>query len=178
MKISFQLAVTGLVLLTILGCAPSTGVITNISPISVNQRTSLDVILVTTFSSLEDVESEKQLLNDQIVSDLRESGLFSSVGGNTADLKPGDGIKITNDIKEIKKVSDHDREWTGVLAGQARILVRVTVSDLKSGKKIEIFEVEGKSRKSAYGGTTEEAVQRSAEQVVGEIQRINAQTAQ
>jgi hypothetical protein len=178
MKIIFQLAVTGLVLVTILGCARPTGMIRNISPISVNQQTSLDVIQVTTFSSLEGVESEKRLLNDQIVSDLRESGLFSSVGENSADLKPGDGIKITNDIKEIKRVSDHDRDWTGVLAGQARILVRVTVSDLKSGKEIEVFEVEGKSGRSAYGGTTEEAVQRSAEQVTGEIERINAQTAQ
>ena len=178
MKISFQLAVTGLVLLTILGCAPSTGVITNISPISVNQQTSLDVILVTTFSSLEGVESEKRLLNDQIITDLKESGLFSSVSGSNADLKSGDGIKIRNDIREIKKVSDNAREWTGVLAGQAHILVRVTVSDLKSGKEIEVFEVEGKSGRSAYGGTTEEAVLRSAEQVEREIQRINAQTAQ
>jgi hypothetical protein len=65
-----------------------------------------------------------------------------------------------------------------VLAGEARILVQVTVSDLKSGKKIEMFEVEGKSGRSAYGGTTDEAVQRAAEQVAGEIQRINAQMAQ
>ena len=49
---------------------------------------------------------------------------------------------------------------------------------VQSGKKIEMFEVEGKSGRSAYGGTTDEAVQRAAKQVAGEIQRINAQTAQ
>ena len=64
------------------------------------------------------------------------------------------------------------------MAGQARIVVHVTVSDLKSGDQIESFEVEGKSGKSAFAGTTEEAIERAAEQVAAEVVRLNARTGQ
>jgi hypothetical protein len=62
------------------------------------------------------------------------------------------------------------------LAGQARILVHVTVSDLSSGNQIEVFEVEGKSGKSAFAGTTDEAIQLAAEQIVAKVVKLYSQT--
>jgi len=64
------------------------------------------------------------------------------------------------------------------LAGQARMVVQVTVTDLDSGNQIETFEAEGRSGKSARAGTTNEAIQQAAEQVVAGIVEIRSRTSQ
>jgi hypothetical protein len=98
------------------------------------------------------------------------------VSGNKADINSSSGIKVAADIKEINKVSDNARLWTGALAGQARILVHVTVSDLSSGNQIEVFEAEGKSGKSAFAGITDEAIQLAADQIVAKVVKLYTQT--
>ena len=166
------------VLLILAGCASPSGTVRNASPVLTGQPVSLDHIIVATSSSLAGLAAEKNLLNDSIITNLKETELFGTVGGKMADAISGNGIKVAADIQKIKKVSDNAREWAGALAGQARIVVQVTVSDLKSGGQIESFEVEGKSGKSAFAGTTEEAIERAAEQVVAEAVRLNARTGQ
>ena len=83
---------------------------------------------------------------------------------------------IKADITQIKKVSPDARTWVGTWAGQAEIHVHVTVT--QAGHPIETFEAEAKSGKSAWAGTTDEAVRLAAGQIVHEITRINSQTAQ
>jgi hypothetical protein len=178
MKCAFYFAAVLLALLGLAGCASPSGVVGNASPVLTGQPVSLDHIFVETSSSLAGLAAEKNLLNDSIITNLKETELFETVGGSQADAVSGNGIKVAADIREIKKVSDNAREWAGALAGQARIVVQVTVSDLKSGGRIESFEVEGKSGKSAFAGTTEEAVERAAEQITAEVVRLNARTGQ
>ena len=135
---------------------------------------SLDNIYVTVTSSAGDLASEKIELRDEIVSRLAQTGMFTNVTGNPADLGSGDGIKVAADIKAIKRVSDNAREWAGGLAGRARILIRVTLTDLKSGNLIEVFEAEGQSGTSAFAGTTNEAIQNVVQPLVTEaLSRIN-----
>lgn len=166
-----------LVLLTLAGCA-SSGRVRDPSPITASKPFDLDVILVKTSSSLGDLEAEKMKLNDRIVSALRETALFKQVSGNRAELDSGSGVTINADIIEIRKISKNRRLWAGAFAGRARIRVRVTVSDFNSGKQIETFEADGESSGgSALAGTTDEAIERAADQVVGEVLKINAQTA-
>jgi hypothetical protein len=165
-------------LLIFSGCASPSGTVRNASPVLTGQPVSLDHIFVETSSSLAGLTAEKNLLNDSIITNLKETELFETVGGNKAAAVSGDGIKVAADIRKIKKVSDNAREWAGALAGQARIVVRVTISDLKSRSQIESFDVEGKSGKSAFAGTTEEAIERAAEQVAAEVVRLNARTGQ
>jgi hypothetical protein len=98
------------------------------------------------------------------------------VSGNIADINSGSGIKVAADIKEINKVSDNARLWAGALAGQARILVQVTVSDLSSGNQIEVFDAEGKAGKSAFAGTTDEAIQLAAGQIAAKVFKLYAQS--
>jgi hypothetical protein len=62
------------------------------------------------------------------------------------------------------------------LAGQARILVQVTVSDLSSGNQIEVFDAEGKAGKSAFAGTTDEAIQLAAGQIAAKVFKLYAQS--
>jgi hypothetical protein len=87
-------------------------------------------------------------------------------------------MKIHSEITAIKKVSDSSRLWFGGLAGQARVVAQVTISDLGSGQAIEIFATEGRSGQSARAGTTDEAIQLAAEQVANEVLKINSLSAQ
>ena len=178
MKEALKLAAPLVALLVLAGCASSSGLVKNASPISTNKPVSLDFVLVETSSSLSDLEGGKRLLNDSIIRGLRETSFFASVSGNRADTNSASGIKIRADVKEINKVSDSARVWMGGLAGQARIVVQVTVTDLNSGNLIETFEAEGKSGKSARAGTTDDAIQRAADQVVAEIVEIRSRTSQ
>jgi hypothetical protein len=176
MKCVFNLAAILFMLLNLVGCASPSGVVKNDSPVLISKLVSMDSIFVESTSSLGDLETEKHLLGDLIVSGLREKQWFTNVIGNNEDVKSGSGIKVTADIKEINKVSDNARSWTGALAGQARILVHVTVSDLSSGNQIEAFEAEGKSGKSAFAGTTNEAIQLAARQIVAKVFKLYAQS--
>ncbi|MEJ0089891.1 MAG: hypothetical protein WDM80_09125 [Limisphaerales bacterium] len=85
------------------------------------------------------MESGERLLKDKLITGLRETQLFGTVTGNKEDVGSGNGIKIDARIKQIKMVSPNARVWFGALAGHARILVQVTVSDLSSGNQIQTF---------------------------------------
>ncbi len=166
-----------LIPLALAGCASPSAGVKNASAVAIGNSLSLDNIQVETSSTLADSTNEQRSLSDAIISGLNETGLFSSVTTN----KPGDssanGIKIQADIRAIKKVSDDARDWTGSLAGEAMVSVHITVSDLKSRQLVESFDAEGKSGKSAWAGTTDEAVQLAASQIVAEVVKINAKTA-
>jgi len=176
MKWVFNLAAILFVLLSLAGCASPSGVVKNDSPVLISKLVSMDSIFVESTSSLGDMETEKHLLGDLIVSGLREKQWFTNVSGNIVDINSGGGIKVAAVVKEINKVSDNARSWTGALAGQARILVHVTISDLSSGNQIEVFEAEGKAGKSAYAGTTYEAIQLAAGQIVAKVFKLYAQS--
>jgi hypothetical protein len=164
------------VLLVLTGCA-SSGLVQHASPIATGTPVSIDFALVETSSTIGGLEAEKNLLNELIISDLRARGVFGEVGGEPVAAGVTNGIKIKVVIKEIKKISHGEREWAGALAGRAEILVEATVSDLNSGKLIETFEAKGESSGgSNLAGTTEEAIQRAAEQVVAQVVRISSQT--
>src|ERR1035438_6535680 len=150
MKYLFNLAAILFVLLNIVGCASPSGVVKNDSPVLTNKLVSMDIIFVESTSSLGDLETEKHRLGDLIVSGLREKQWFTNVSGNIADINSGSGIKVAADIKEINKVSDNARLWAGALAGQARILVQVTVSDLSSRSEERRVGKECRSRWSPY----------------------------
>jgi hypothetical protein len=178
MKCALEFPLALLVLLNLTGCASSGGAVRNASPIPTSKPLSLDFIFVETSGSPGDVETERRLLNESIITGLGETGFFMNVSGNRADTNAGGGISIRAEIKEIHKVSDNARVWMGGLAGQARIVVQVTVTDMSSGNQIETFEAVGKSGKSARAGTTNEAIQQAAELVVAEIVEIRRLTTQ
>ena len=140
------------------------------------QPVSDDFVLVETSSFLGDVEPEKHKLNDLIISGLRQRQSFGNVSGNKTDAGSDHGIEVKVEITEIKKVSDNLRAWFGALAGRAQISVAVTVSDLTTGQVIQTFEAEGESGKSAKAGTTDQAIEQAAGQIVAEIMRINMAT--
>jgi hypothetical protein len=163
-------------LATLMGCA-SSGMTQHAGPVATSTPVSIDFALVETSSALGGLETEKQLLETLIVSGLRGRDVFEEVGGDPAAAGASSGMIIKVVVKEIKQVSQSEREWAGALAGRARILVEATVSDLSSGKLIETFAAEGESSGgSNLAGTTDEAIQRAAEQVVAQVINISSQT--
>jgi len=163
-------------LLVLTGCA-SSGWVQHASPVAAGTPVSIDFALVETSSTVEGLEAEKHLLMELIVSNLRGHGIFDEVSADPAAAAAADGMKIKVVINEIRKVSHNQRVWAGAMAGRARIVVAVTVSDLNSGKPIETFEATGQSSGgSNLAGTTEEAIQRAAEQVVAQVIKISRQT--
>jgi hypothetical protein len=178
MQYVLKLTAVLLTLLTLVGCASSSGVVKNASPLETGKAVSLDFILVETTSSMDGLKAEQHRINDAIISGLNETGLFKDVSGDETDTNSAPGIKVQANIVEIRKVSDDARSWVGAWAGRARVLVHVTVSDLPSGAPIETFEAEGVSGGSAKSGTTDEAIQQAAGQIVTEIVKINSETGQ
>ena len=164
-------------LLFLVGCA-SSGVVRETSRIATGTPVSLDFALVETSTSFNDSKTNGQLLNNEIVIQLRETQIFGTVSADQTDVSSGSGIRVKVDIKEMKSVSPDARTWFGGFAGRARIAVHVTVSDLISGKQIQTFEIEGESGASARSGTTNEAIQRAAQLIVAEVVKISRQTSQ
>ncbi len=177
-KTAIQFVLLLPLLLALAGCV-SSGLIRNASPITAKKPFDLDLILVKTSSSPGNLTAENQTLNDAIVSGLRDAHLFQQVGASQDDLGSGSGITVNAWIVEIRKVSKEKRLWEGAMAGRARVRIQVTVSDLNSGHQIQTFEASGQSSGgSALAGTTDEALQRAAAEIVAEILKIDAQTAE
>jgi len=178
MKFIIQFIALPLVLLALAGCA-SSGMVQHASPITAKKPFDLDVILVTTSSSLQGVEEEKTMLKDALISDLRDTQMFKQVCEDKTEIGAGSGIKIDAGIAALKKVSKTKRLWAGAMAGRARIRIRVLVTDWHSGSLMESFEAEGASSGgSALAGTTGEAIEQAAGAAVGEVLKINSQTAE
>jgi hypothetical protein len=164
-------------LLLLAGCA-SSGVVKEVSPVSTATPVSLDFVLVQTSGATNDDPADAALLNDKIITGLRETQIFGTVSGDQTDTNAVSGLKVKADIRQIKPVSPEARTWFGGFAGHAKISVQVTVTDLVSGKPIQTFAVEGESGASARSGTTDEAILRAAQLVVLEIVKISRQTSQ
>jgi len=164
-------------LLLLAGCASPSSDVKNASQASISPTLSLDYIQVESFSSLAGLTVEKNSLTDAIVSGLNDTGLFQAVSSDppTNSVK---GIKVEADIRAIKRVSDDARTWAGGFAGRAVVLAHVTITDLNSGRIIQTLDAEGKSGKTAWAGTTDQAIHLAAAQIVAQVVKINAQTSQ
>ena len=147
-------------------------------PAVTGRPVSMDNILIVATNAAGTFTAEKSSLADALVSGLRQTEMFTHVAETPAGLDAGDGVKITVEITALKPLTDNARDWTGPLAGRARITLHVTVNDLKSGRLLETFAVAGESGQTSYGGTTDEAIQMAVRQIVTEMLRRNAQTAQ
>lgn len=151
------------------GCA-STGTIQPMKPIDV-KLTNYKTAIVHVTSQLPESRQEIFQLESLIIAKLREKGIFEKViSGNTSPDAPAD-LKLDGKIVELKKVNAGMRVMLGAFAGQGRVLVDVALIEQKSGDGIAKFMAEGKSSGGTiFAGTTEQAIERAAEQIVGFIQ--------
>ena len=175
MKLLFQTGGVLFLLLNLVGCASKA--LVKPATLSANGGSvSVDFVWVRTTTSVAAAETDRQFFHDTVITGLRETQLFGAVSGDQADGSGGDGLKVVADIKALKRVSTDARIWFGALAGRAQIAVQVTISDFRSGRLIRSFEVDAVSGESARAGTTDEAMQRAAQQIVAELVSLSRQT--
>ncbi len=130
------------------GCA-STGSIHMITPVNAKLADYKTVLLCVT-SQTPESSGETIQLGSMITDKLHDKGLFEKVliasgcSGCRADLR------LNAKILEAKEVGSR--------------VVNVALTDMNTGASIGSFEAEGKS---SSGGTTSQAIERAAEQIVG-----------
>ena len=151
-----------------IGCV-SSGTTKNTGGTSNDRLTSHDTVVVETISEAPNSEQQRKLLHALIASGLQQSGKFKRVAGSVPPEDSAPHFKVTARIKDLSKVSDVARSTLGVLAGRASIVVDVELTDSQRGVSVGTFQAVGKSSAGWVGaGTTDQAVQRAAEQSVAE----------
>ena len=105
-------------------------------------------------------------LESRIIARLRSTNAFARMYPAAAIDSPSE-LKILVTITKVRDVDNTDRIMWGAFAGQANSQATVELLEQPSGKLLGIGDIEGKSSGgSVIAGTTPEAVDRVADQVV------------
>jgi hypothetical protein len=119
-----------------------------------------------------DWDREIKYLHELVAGRLSGTVWFKRVWATpSADPSAADLI-VELRIVSVKSVSENAREMFGSLAGRARVTVEVRFMDVKAGREIGAFELEGKSSGTVVAATpVDEAIETAADEVVREIGR-------
>jgi Domain of unknown function (DUF4410) len=105
-------------------------------------------------------------LESRIIARLRSTNAFTRIYPAAAIDSPSE-LKILVTITKVRDVDNTDRLMWGAFAGQANSQATVELLEQPSGKLLGVGDIEGKSSGgSVMAGTTLEAVDRVADQVV------------
>ncbi|MFI4891263.1 MAG: hypothetical protein ACHQIL_12095 [Steroidobacterales bacterium] len=166
------IAAIGWMAQAVAGCA-SSGAVRTVSAPAGNIVVAHEVARVTATSTVADAGKEVQLLSALVISGLEKSGKFERVTGSPDIAPNGAGVAIAAEIRDLRGVSEAGRIWFGGLAGRARLLVHVTLTDASTSAQLEGFDAEGRSSGGTiFAGTTDQAIQRAAEQIVAEVVKL------
>jgi len=72
-------------------------------------------------------------------------------------------LRVEARIVRLERVTAESRALNGIVAGRARVIADVILTEGATGRVVARFAVEGKS---SIAGTTEQAITRASEQVV------------
>jgi hypothetical protein len=128
-------------------------------------------VLVRT-SPAPDWDRERQYLHELVAGRLSGTIWFKRLWATpSADPNAADLI-VQLRILSVKSVSESSREIFGSLAGRARLAVEVRFTDVKAGRDLGAFEVEGKSSGTVVSESPlDEAIETTAEEIIREIGR-------
>lgn len=151
------------------GCASTGSISEKTGGLSGNSLGN-DVVVLETVSEVENSEDQRQLLHAMVAAGLQSRGSFSKVVTSGGIDVPAEHVQITLQVKDLNKVSKTARFWGGALAGRANMLVEVEATDQPEGAQLTRFEATGKSSAGWGGaGTTDQAIERLAEQIVAAL---------
>ncbi len=159
-----------LIIILLQGCA-SRGAIKETTPMTLKLST-YKTMLLNISSQVPGTSEEIAQLETVTITKLREKGLFGKViPGSSSPDAPAD-LRLNAKIIQLKRVSPGARVMVGAMAGRAGIDVEGELFDLKESKNIGTFVAQGRSSGgTAFAGTTPQAVERAAEQIVEFIQK-------
>jgi hypothetical protein len=85
-----------------------------------------------------------------------------------AAMAAGPGIRITVTVTDFRYVSGTARFLTGVIVGNARLAVKVELSDLETSQKIgeSIFGTASSAKEGIFGGTTSRQIDAVSDSIV------------
>jgi hypothetical protein len=163
-----MIGLCSIVLLFAAGCA-STGNSTMSQPLTVklSQFKSATVEVKSTAPQAPvRLDEFLEQLQSRIIVKLRESNAFKRIYSQ-AEMDSHSDLRITVIITKIRDVDNFNRVMWGALAGQAKTEATVEFSEQSTGKLLGSGEIEGKSSNgTVFSGTTSEAVDRVADEVV------------
>jgi hypothetical protein len=152
------------------GCA-SKGTITATTPVGPKLST-YKTILFNTSSQVPGSSEEILQLESMTIAKLREKGLFDKIVSGASSPDAQADLRLNAKIIQLKRVSSGARVMVGAMAGRAGIDVEVELVDVKESRNIGTFVAQGRSSGgSVFAGTTPQAVERAAEQIVEFIQK-------
>jgi hypothetical protein len=152
------------------GCA-SRGAIKETTPMALKLST-YKTMLFNISSQVPGSSEEIVQLETVTIAKLREKGLFDKVISGSSSPDAQANLRLNAKIIQLKRVSPGARVMVGAMAGRAGIDVEVELFDLKESKSIGTFIAQGRSSGgTVFAGTTPQAVERAAEQIVEFIQK-------
>ena len=148
------------------GCA-SSGELKSTTAMTTHLGT-YQTLLLEVSSGVPDSAQETTQLETLTVTQLRSKGVFQKViAGSAASGDTPTDIRLRAKITELTKVGSTSRIMLGALAGRGKVVVASELVDARSGQSLGSFIAEGQSSGgSAFAGTTEQAIERAAEQIV------------
>lgn len=106
-------------------------------------------------------------LEVRIITKLREQRAFEKVYSWAANADAQAQLKVSVVITSVREVDNFDRLMWGAMAGQASTKAVVEIRETASDALLGSHEIVGKSSGgTVFAGTTNEAVDRTAEEVV------------
>lgn len=167
------LQITVLLCLFDAGCA-STGNVTMSQPLSMklSQFKSATVEVKSSMSKAPNRLDEFMVqLESRIIAKLRAQKTFEKIYSQAETDSHAD-LRVTVTITRIRDLDNFDRLMWGALAGQAKTEATVELREQATGKLIGAGRIEGKSSNgTVLSGTTPEAVDRVADEVVNLIKK-------
>ena len=152
------------------GCA-SRGTIKETTPMSLKLST-YKTMLFSTSSQIAGISEEIVQLEAVTIAKLREKGLFDKVISGLSSPDAQADLRLNAKIIQLKRVSSGARVMVGAMAGRAGIDVEVELFDVKESKNIGTFVTQGRSSGgTVFAGTTPQAIERAAEQIVEFIRK-------
>lgn len=171
MKLRTREAVLLLTVISLLAGCASTGQTVAAAP-PVTKLSAYDSVVVNVTSSVPETSRETVQLESMIISSLRDSNLFRNVTAASAGGK-GD-LRIDAVISDLRKVSGAKRALLGGFAGRGNMVVDVKLVDAKSNNAVGTFTAKGTtSGGTVFAGTTEQAIELAAREIVEYIQKNN-----
>ncbi|OGF68067.1 MAG: hypothetical protein A2Y62_13850 [Candidatus Fischerbacteria bacterium RBG_13_37_8] len=109
---------------------------------------------------------EAMELERVLIEKLRKKRLFASVKSSRYGKEVQSDLQLNITIVDLRRVGGAARFFAGMFAGRAKVAVEGELIDNKESKSIASFKAEGMTGEHGYAGTTSQAIEKTANEIV------------
>ena len=168
--IFIKAAIVFIAALILLGGCASTGSHYVLTPMT-DKLTDYKTMVFYVSSQIYESDDEEIQLESITMEKLKKKGLFTKVISGSDSPDASADLRLNAKIVYLKKANRWERLLLDTSPGRAEIVINVELIDMKDRKTIGAFQSEGKSSGTVFGGTSSQAVERAADQIVEFIQK-------